>query len=134
MIAGIPNHRIEDIKLINILVKHSGGGTKNEAARQLEEKEEEYPEPNMFGNTPAHGLVIHHAKNIEVSNYKAIAATDARPCFRPVDVERVDFLNIKADRAANTPTFILEDVKAFAVTNCTSLPDAQIPEAGHKEL
>jgi len=55
MLAGIPNHRIENVKLSNILLKHSGGGTKNEAARRPEEKE--YPEPNMFGNTPAHGLL-----------------------------------------------------------------------------
>jgi len=54
MIAGIPDHRIEDVKLSNILLRHSGGGTKYEAARQLDEKE--YPEPNMFGNTPSHGL------------------------------------------------------------------------------
>lgn len=134
IIAGIPNHRIENIRLSNILVKHSGGGTKIDTARELEEKEREYPEPTMFGNTPAHGLFIHHAANVEVSDYKVIAANDARPCFRLVDVERVDFLNIKADRMVDTPTFVLDDVKDFALANCTSLPDIQIAEARQKEL
>jgi len=134
MIAGIPNHRIEDIKLSNILITHSGGGTKHEAARQLEEKEKEYPEPNMFGNTPAHGLLIRHVEGVEVSNYKVIAANDARPCFLLVDVERADFSNIKTDRTADTPIFILDTVKDFSIEKCTSLPDIQIAEANHKKL
>jgi len=88
----------------------------------------------MFGNIPAHGLLIHHAAHVEVSNCKVIAAKDARPRFLQVDVEQMDFFNIKADCVADTPTFILDDVKDFAVANCTSLPDTQIAEANHKEL
>lgn len=134
MIAGIPNHKIENVKLNNILLKHSGGGTKNEATRKLDEKEKEYPEPNMFGNTPAHGLFIRHAAGIEVSNFKVIAAEDARPCFLLVDVERADFLNIKVDRTRNTPIFSLDHVRDFSVANCLSLLDTQIAEADHKEI
>ena len=134
MLAGIPNHKIESVKLSNVLLTHSGGGTRNEAVRQLAEREKEYPEPNMFGNTPAHGLFIRHAEGIEVSGYKVIAPNDARPCFALVDVERADFLNVKADRTVNTPVFILDDVKDFSITKCLSLPDTQITEAKHREL
>jgi polygalacturonase len=135
MIAGIPYHKIENVKLSNILLQHSGGGTKMDAARQLEEKEKEYPEPNMFGNTPAHGLLIRHAEGIEISNYRVIsAAEDARPCFLLADVERVDFLNIKTARASNAPVFILNNVKDFSAVQCQSVPDTQIAEVIHKEL
>ena len=137
MIAGVPNHKIESIKLTNILLQHSGGGTKIDAARQLEEKEKEYPEPNMFGNTPAHGLLIRHAEDIEISNCKVIAATeDARPCFLLDDVERADFASIKTDRKADTttPVFILENVKDFRVVHCNTLRDTEIAEAKHTEL
>jgi len=134
MIAGIPDHRIKDVKLSNILLSHSGGGTKYEAARQLDEKEKEYPEPNMFGNSPSHGLFIRHAQDIEVSNFKVIAPKDFRPCFFLVDAERVDFLSVKADRAANTPLFILDQVKDFRAVNCAFLPDTQVAEANHEEL
>src|SRR5262249_39881089 len=134
MLAGIPNHKIENVKLSNILLTHSGGGTKDEAVRRLEEREKEYPEPNMFGNTPAHGLFIRHAEGIEVSGYKVIAPQDARPCFALVDVERVDCLNVKTDRTANRPVFVLDDVKHFSITKCLSLPDTQIAEAQHREL
>jgi polygalacturonase len=135
MIAGVPNHKIENIKLINILLQHSGGGTRIDAAHQLEEKEREYPEANMFGNTPAHGLLIRHAEGIEINNCRVIsAAKDARPCFLLRDVERVDFSNIKVDRAANAPVLILDDAKNIRVENCNSLPDIEIVEAEHKEL
>ena len=135
MIAGIPNHTVEDIKLTNILLQHSGSGTKIDAIRQLEEKETEYPEPTMFGNTPAHGLLIHHAEGIEITNCKVISsAEDARPCFVLNDVQRADFFNIKADQAANTPVFILDNAKDIRVGKCNSLPDTEIAEVKHKEL
>jgi len=135
MITGVPNHRIENVRLSNILIQHAGGGTKLDAARQLGEEEKAYPEPNMFGNTPAHGLLIRHAEGIEISNWKVIAAVeDARPCFRLEDVERVDFSNIKTDRVANTPLFILVRVKEFSVAQCNSLPDVEIAEVDHREL
>jgi len=135
MIAGIPNHKIENIKLTNLLLQHSGGGTKIDAARRLGEREMEYPEPTMFGNTPAHGLLIHHAEGIEVTNCKVISsAEDARPCFVLNDVQRADFFNVKADQAADTPAFILDDAKDIRVGQCNSLPDTEIAEVKHKEL
>jgi polygalacturonase len=135
MIAGIPGHRVEDIKISNVLIQHSGGGTRMDAARRLEEKEKEYPEPNMFGNTPAHGLLIRHAAGIEISDYKVIAAvSDARPCFVLDDVERVDFSNVKTDTVPGTPAFVLKDVQDFSVTRCRAVPDTRIAEAKHTEL
>jgi polygalacturonase len=135
MIAGVPNHKIENIKLTNILIRHSGGGTKIDAAHQLEEKEREYPEPNMFGNAPAHGFLVRHAEDIEINNCRVIsAANDARPCFLLHDVERVGFSNIKVDQAAGTPVLILENAKDVRIENCNCLPDIEIAEAEHKEL
>ena len=135
MITGVTEHKIEDVRLSDILIQHAGGGTRLDAARQLEEKEKEYPEPNMFGNTPAHGLLIRHAENIEIWNWKVIAAVqDARPCFRLDDVEGADFSNVRTDRPSNTPVFVLENVKDFSLRHCHSLPDTQISEANHKEL
>ena len=135
MITGIPNHKIEDVKISNILVQHPGGGTKKDAGIQLEEKEKEYPEPTMFGTTPAHGLLIRHAEGIEVSDFKVVARTkDARPCILLDDVDRIDFFNIKPDQAPDTPAFVLNDVKEFSVARCKSIADTQIVETKHKEL
>jgi polygalacturonase len=135
MITGIPNHRIEDVKISNILVQHPGGGTKKDAAVQLEEKEKEYPEPTMFGTTPANGLLIRHAEGIEVSDFKIVAQTiDARPCIIVDDVEHIDFFNVKPDRASDRPVFVLNNVRDFSVMKCSSLADTQVAETKHKEL
>lgn len=135
IIAGVSDHKIENVRLTNILLQHSGGGTRIEAARHLEEKEKEYPEPTMFGNTPAHGFFIRHAEGIDINNCKIIAlAEDARPCFFLDDVERVDFSEITAERAANTPVFVLNNVKDIRFVKCNSLPDTEVPDAKHMEL
>jgi len=135
MIAGIPNHRIEDVKISNVLVQHPGGGTKKDAAIRLEEKEKEYPEPTMFGTTPAHGLLVRHAGGIEIRDFKVIAqAQEGRPCFILEDVDQIDFFDIKPDQAPDTPVFVLDDVKNFSVARCKSLADTEVAAANHKEL
>jgi polygalacturonase len=135
MITGIPNHKIEDVKISNVLVQHPGGGTKKDAAVHLEEKEKEYPEPTMFGTTPAHGLLIRHAEGIEVSDFKVVAQTkDARPCIIVEDAAHIDFFRLKPDQAADTPVFVLNNVKDLTVTKCDSIADTQIAETKHTEL
>jgi hypothetical protein len=116
-------------------VQHPGGGTKKDAAIQLEEKEKEYPEPTMFGTTPAHGLIIRHAQGMEVRDFKVVAqATDARPCFVLDDVDHVDFVDIQPDKAPDMPVFVLNNVKDFSVVQCKSLADKEVAEAKHAEL
>jgi polygalacturonase len=135
MITGIPNHRIEDVKLSNILIQHAGGGTKKDAAMHLEEKEKEYPEPTMFGATPAHGLLIRHAQGIEVNDFKVItAASEARPCFLLKDVEHADFFGVQSRRENESPVFVLDSVKDFRVAKCQGVPDRHLPEVKYKEL
>ncbi len=66
----------------NFVVLHPGGGTTRDAAIQLPEKEKEYPEPTMFGETPAHGFLIRHATGVEMSDIKIkTGKVDARPAF-----------------------------------------------------
>jgi polygalacturonase len=135
MIAGIPGHRIEDVKISNILVQHPGGGTRKDAALQLAEKEKEYPEPTMFGTTPANAFYIRHAKRIEISDFKILAADkEERPCFIVEDVESVEFSNIKFPEGQQAPRFALTDVKDFAVLRSRPVPDTQIKETKRQEL
>jgi hypothetical protein len=89
----------------------------------------------MFGNTPAHGLLIRHAEGIEVSDFKVTAkAIDARPCFLLDDVAQVDFTNIKTNQAGDVPVFALKDVKNFSVSKCKPLADVQIAETASTKL
>jgi polygalacturonase len=135
MITGVPGHKIEDLKISDVLVEHAGGGTSSDAAIRLAEKEKEYPEPTMFGATPAHGLLIRHASGIEVSDFKVLTkAPDARPCVVVDDADQVDFFNLKADIVPNEPVFVLNNVNEFSAARCRSIADVQVSHADHQEL
>jgi polygalacturonase len=135
MIAGIPGHPVEDVKISNILIEHPGGGTRKDAALELPEKEREYPEPTMFGTTPAHAFFIRHAKRVEISDFKVLTQDkEERPCFILEDVDNVEFSNVKFPEKQQTPRFVLVDVKNFSVQRSRSLPDTEIKEAKREEI
>ncbi len=135
LISGIPGHAIQDVKIRNILIQHCGGGSKDDAARQLAEKEKAYPEPNMFGPTPAHGFFIRHAKGIEISDVTIVAETDeARPAVVLEDVKQAAFSSINVPHTAGVPVFVLKDVDGFSVLHSKPLPDTELDHVGRKEI
>src|SRR3989454_3862136 len=97
IVSGIPGHDIEDGKLNNIRIYYRGGGTREKAALQPPERETNYPEPSMFGELPAYGFFIRHAKGIALSNLDvSYLQEDQRPPFVLADVQGADFINVKA--------------------------------------
>lgn len=60
-IAGLPEARIEDVTLRNVRLSYAGGGTAADARRRPPLLPGSYPEPSMFGVTPAWGLWVRHA-------------------------------------------------------------------------
>ena len=76
MIAGIPEHLIEDVVLENITISYPGGGTEEEAKNVPDEQINRYPEQFFFGVLPAWGAYIRHAKNIEFKNVVLTARED----------------------------------------------------------
>ena len=131
IISGIPGHPIEDVKLSNIVIQHKGGGTKDNAALQLPEKENAYPEPSMFGTTPAHGFFIRHVKGIDVSDVKIIAENDdARPAVVLSDVKGADFSHLDTVGAR----FALHDVEDFRVSGSKGVVDAKIEKVTEMEI
>jgi polygalacturonase len=134
-ITGIPGHRVENFKLSNILIEHRGGGTAQQAALQPEENEKKYPEPNMFGELPAHGFYIRHVAGIEMSDIKVLAQQqDARPAFVLDEVQGADLFRIKTTQAPNVPTFVLKNVEDFKVGQTNSVPDTHLEKAENKTL
>jgi polygalacturonase len=135
ILSGIPGHPIEDVKLSDILFLHHGGGTVADAARQLEEKEKEYPEPTMFGTTPAHGFFLRHVKGIEMSGIKIDAASpDSRPAFALHDVQDADLRHIKLPAAQASPSFVLNDVADFSLFRSKPSPDTEVKAAARLEI
>src|SRR5438128_515867 len=127
LISGITGHDIEDLRLSNIRVYYQGGGTKEQAALEPPEKENDYPEPTMFGQIPAYGFFIRHVRGLEMSD---VAVTylkdDARPAFILSDAKVVDLRNIKARHGQGLPSFILKDVEDFLLQQSQPLPDTKL--------
>jgi len=136
IISGIPGHEIEDVQLSDIYIQHQGGGGKDDALIQPPEKENTYPEPTMFGGAmPSHGFFIRHAKRLHMSNIEiAYAKEDLRPAFVLQDVKDAHFFRVRAQHAADTPTFALKNVADFSVSQSRPVPDTQLESAQEKKL
>jgi polygalacturonase len=133
-ITGIPGREIEDLRISNILIQHKGGGSKNDAALQLPEKEKDYPEPDMFGTTPAHGFFIRHVKNLEMNDIKITCEKeDARPAFVLEEVKNADFFRIKLPESSS-PAFVLSNVEDFSISKSKPVLDLDIKKAERKEF
>lgn len=135
LITGVPGHAIEDIQIHNIVVRHPGGGMEHDAAIQPPEKEAEYPEPTMFGTTPAHGFFIRHVKGIEITQLKLqTSAVDRRPAFVLNDVEDADFAQLKLPKLADVAAFSLQDVRNFSLLQSRPLADTWIEAADKRAI
>jgi hypothetical protein len=97
-IAGLPGHPIENLSLSDINLSFDGGGIKAEAAREIPELPDKYPECKMFGTLPAYGLFCRHVKGLRLSNVQLrTAAADLRPAVVCDDVDglSIDGLDAK---------------------------------------
>ena len=135
ILAGIPGHPIEDVKMSDIMIVHQGGGTKKDAQLQLAEKEREYPEPSMFGTTPSQGFFVRHVRGLEMAGIKIEHANeDLRPAFVLDDVEGADFGRIKAVATAGAPTFAMSNVKNVSVYRSKPVKDTEVEAAERAEI
>jgi len=95
-IVGIPGYKIENVHLENIEVSYPGRASKGMAyiplsrLEQVPEKISDYPEFSMFGELPAWGFYVRHAKDVVFKNIKLILEeTDFRPAFVFDDVSEL---------------------------------------------
>jgi polygalacturonase len=124
-ICGTPGHMIEDIKISDVYLHQSGGADSEAANRRPPERDDAYPEPTMFGDLPATGLFVRHARNLEISNLEVMTETaDARPAFWLMDVDGADFFRVKVPRNSTAPAFRLLNVNEFRVFGSKHVKDA----------
>ena len=135
IITGIPGHRVEDVRLSNIVIEHKGGGTREQASIHVPEKEAEYPDPDMFGSMPAHGFFVRHVQGIEMEGIKIIAGKpDERPTFVLEDVKNADFTRPQVPVVAGVPIFALREVEDFRLRDSAHLPDMRLDRVAQKEI
>jgi polygalacturonase len=135
IISGIPGHDIEDVTLRNIRIYYKGGGTKQQAALQPEEKENDYPEPTMFGEIPAYGFFIRHVRGLQMSDVSLkLLKEDARAPYIISDGKSIDLNHLQMDRATSVPNFILNDVEEFSLRQSYPLKDLVLPKVKRQEF
>jgi polygalacturonase len=79
-IAGLAGDPIEDVALTDIRLVYAGGGEADWAQRRPDDMAQAYPEPSMFGPTPAHGLWARHVDGLVLDN---VRIETLRPDPRP---------------------------------------------------
>src|ERR1041385_2624708 len=135
LISGIPGHDIEDVTLNNIRIYYKGGGTKEQAALNPPEKENDYPEPTMYGEIPAYGFFIRHVRGLELNGVSvAYLKDDARAPFIISDAKSIEFRNLKAAHTTGVPSFILNDVSDFSIRDSYPLEDLRLPSAKQRTI
>ena len=126
IIAGVRDHPVEDIKISDVILHQVGGGSRELADGRPPDQEEAYPEPTMFGELPAIGFFIRHARNVEMSNVEIqTASADARPAFWLQDVVGADFfrMSLPPGRA-----YALDRVTKFRSFGCRSMSDVSFDD------
>ncbi|HEX8070257.1 MAG TPA: glycoside hydrolase family 28 protein [Pyrinomonadaceae bacterium] len=135
IIAGLPGRPVEDVRLSDIRILYRGGGTRAQASLEPPEKETNYPEPSMFGELPAYGFFIRHARGVELSNVEVgFMAEDLRPAFHLEDVRGANFLGVAAQKAGDAPTFVLKNVEDFTVRQSRPVPDTRVERTDSKRF
>ena len=91
-ITGLPGHPVRNVWLTNISIHHQGGVTASHLpainAAVADEKEKAYPEATMWGNLPAKGFFVRHARNVHFNNVSILTdEPDVRPDFVQTDAE-----------------------------------------------
>jgi hypothetical protein len=134
-IAGLPGNPIEDIHLSNIRIYYKGGGTKEQATREIPENENNYPEPGMFGDAPAFGLFVRHAKNIKLSDVEFnFLEPDLRPGLLFEDVDGIDLRDLTIQRTENSNSVVLKNVKNFSILQSKGFDDQKFDSVKEKVL
>ena len=119
-ITGLPQHRIKNVSLSNISLGFEGGGTRQDASRQIPEKEKSYPESTMFGTLPAYGFYCRHVKGLKLKNVVLqTAGPDRRHALVCEDVEDAEIDALDAHYAKGGCAMVrLTNVKDVLVSGC----------------
>lgn len=117
-ITGLPGQPVEGVRLDNIRLVFTGGGTKEDALKAPKELDTGYPEPRKIGTMPAYGIFARHVRDLELENIRfSFEKDDFRPAMVCVDVDGLEIDNFKAQLAADVPVARFEEVKRLIVRN-----------------
>lgn len=122
VMAGLPDHPIENVTLSNVCISFTGGGIAEDAGVQVPEQEEKYPESTMFGTLPAYGFYFRHVQGLRLRDLELRYETrDLRPAIVAEDVGDFRLESLIAKAEANAATQIaLREVRNALITGCSA--------------
>lgn len=101
LISGLEGYPVEDVTLSNLQIYYRGGGTVEQAQREVPEYVKDYPDPWNFGPMPSWAMFVRHAKNFTVHDVQFhLLAPDARPAVMFDDVVGARLRDIRLPEAA----------------------------------
>ena len=97
IVTGMKEEPLRNIRLHNIQIRYSGGGTSDLSKKEYREQGTNYPEPRWAGPTPAYGLYARHVDGLTV---RGLYLETIRPDYRHVvildDVKNADIQDLTA--------------------------------------
>lgn len=110
-IAGLEGDPIEDVELSDIRLVYAGGGDAAWTDRRPDDMTHAYPEPSMFGPTPAHGLWARHVSGLKLDNVRIETLTpDPRPPILLQAVHGARFTGLDLAWMQGAEPIVAEDV------------------------
>lgn len=117
LIAGVPDHPIEDVSLTEVRIALAGGGMLRPSGQPTPEKVNAYPDADMFGPLPADGVYARHVENLRLTNVEI----SVRPAFWRLVVPDDRVVNWTTNppshsiRSAPGPEMVFEDIHRLKV-------------------
>jgi polygalacturonase len=157
IIAGIPGHPVEDVRLSDIRIVSRGGLSLAAAAEQpanlvnsffrpaggtgarepyaVPERETMYPEPSQFGVLPAYGLYVRHAAGITLDGVTlGVSARDTRPAIVLDDARDVTLRGVRTEPAPHVPALVLRDVEQVRLADSPPLRDRTVAHTARDSI
>jgi hypothetical protein len=121
-ITGVPGYFVENVSFRGVHITFPGGGSREDAQRDVPELRDRYPEYHMFGTLPAYGIYLRHVKGLTFEDVTLdTAAPDLRPALVGEDVEDLELSNFRATGSGASMLLRLRGARQVYLHGCRPL-------------
>jgi hypothetical protein len=126
-ITGVPGYFVENVSFRGVHVTFPGGGSREDAQRDVPELRDRYPEYHMFGTLPAYGMYLRHVKGLTFEDVTLdTAAPDLRPALVGDDVEDLELSAFRAAGSGAPALLRLRDARGVYIHGCRALNEVPL--------